>query len=409
MILRGFSPAGVPALSYVGSPDGFVVGGLPGRAATVAVGSTTTGAAGSSASVVNAGSSNAAVLNFTIPTGAQGPQGNAGAPGSATINGVDATTLGRLVGTLGSTGNATNRWTKVLSFTAGTPYQSAQLLIWVGVDALQNNNSALLSVGTGNNAPGQLPTLTLNVIASSGNGSHIAADSFKLVSNGEGQPTSLWLKSVGPYASYRVFELARSTSGGAMSVTYDQSASWTATEPTGTAVNVSSAGVTAFGKPVVTTTGAQSLTNKTLTNPSLYPGAGGFKTTLTATADGADANLAFRVKGDGNLSVESATGGMAFQVYPGAGTANYVRVDSSAANSPLSIRAIGTDTDISINLLPKGAGVVQAGGNPVVNKNAAVPATATSTGIVGQVAYDSTWFYVCTATNTWRRAALSTW
>ncbi len=56
--------------------------GTNGAAATVTVGSTTTGAAGSSASVSNSGSSSAAVLNFTIPQGATGPQGPAGPAGS---------------------------------------------------------------------------------------------------------------------------------------------------------------------------------------------------------------------------------------------------------------------------------------------------------------------------------------
>lgn len=39
----------------------------------------------------------------------------------------------------------------------------------------------------------------------------------------------------------------------------------------------------------------------------------------------------------------------------------------------------------------------------------AAPATATSTGTAGQIAFDSSFFYVCTATNTWVRAALATW
>jgi hypothetical protein len=39
----------------------------------------------------------------------------------------------------------------------------------------------------------------------------------------------------------------------------------------------------------------------------------------------------------------------------------------------------------------------------------AVPATATSTGISGQVAYNVNYFYVCTSANTWRRVALATW
>ena len=59
--------------------------GPAGNAATVAVGTTTTGAAGTSANVSNSGSSLAAVFNFTIPrgdTGAQGIQGIQGTTGS---------------------------------------------------------------------------------------------------------------------------------------------------------------------------------------------------------------------------------------------------------------------------------------------------------------------------------------
>jgi peptidoglycan/xylan/chitin deacetylase (PgdA/CDA1 family) len=39
----------------------------------------------------------------------------------------------------------------------------------------------------------------------------------------------------------------------------------------------------------------------------------------------------------------------------------------------------------------------------------AVPATATSAGTAGDVAYDSSFVYVCVATNTWKRSALSSW
>lgn len=37
------------------------------------------------------------------------------------------------------------------------------------------------------------------------------------------------------------------------------------------------------------------------------------------------------------------------------------------------------------------------------------PASASATGIKGQIAYDSSYIYVCTATNTWKRTALTTW
>lgn len=38
----------------------------------------------------------------------------------------------------------------------------------------------------------------------------------------------------------------------------------------------------------------------------------------------------------------------------------------------------------------------------------AVPATASSSGVAGQVAYDATHFYVCVAADTWVRVALAT-
>lgn len=51
--------------------------GTNGSAATVAVGSTATGAPGSAASVTNVGTPSAATLNFTIPRGDVGPAGPA--------------------------------------------------------------------------------------------------------------------------------------------------------------------------------------------------------------------------------------------------------------------------------------------------------------------------------------------
>ena len=37
------------------------------------------------------------------------------------------------------------------------------------------------------------------------------------------------------------------------------------------------------------------------------------------------------------------------------------------------------------------------------------PSTASSTGVVGQIARDTDYLYVCVATNTWKRVSLSTW
>lgn len=58
------------------------VSGTSGTSATISVGTTTTGAAGSSAVVTNSGTTSAAVLDFTIPKGDQGDPGPAGADGN---------------------------------------------------------------------------------------------------------------------------------------------------------------------------------------------------------------------------------------------------------------------------------------------------------------------------------------
>ena len=57
-----------------------------------------------------------------------------------------------------------------------------------------------------------------------------------------------------------------------------------------------------------------------------------------------------------------------------------------------------------------GFGWIQAGHSVYVTLGAvAAPPTRTSTGTAGQVAYDADYVYVCVATDSWRRAALSIW
>ena len=65
--------------------------GATGTAATITVGSVSTGAAGTSASVVNSGTSSAAVLDFVIPKGDKGDTGSTGAPGTDGQDGQAAT------------------------------------------------------------------------------------------------------------------------------------------------------------------------------------------------------------------------------------------------------------------------------------------------------------------------------
>ena len=84
--------------------------GATGAAATATAGTTTTGIAGSSATVVNSGTTAAAVFDFTIPrgnTGATGATGSTGATGTAATATAGTTTTG----SPGSSASVTNSGT----------------------------------------------------------------------------------------------------------------------------------------------------------------------------------------------------------------------------------------------------------------------------------------------------------
>lgn len=53
-------------------------------------------------------------------------------------------------------------------------------------------------------------------------------------------------------------------------------------------------------------------------------------------------------------------------------------------------------------------GALKVGGNFTLSAPT-VPASATDTGTAGQISWDSSYLYVCTAANTWRRVAHATW
>ncbi|QJE95213.1 SGNH/GDSL hydrolase family protein [Luteolibacter luteus] len=87
---------------------------------------------------------------------------------------------------------------------------------------------------------------------------------------------------------------------------------------------------------------------------------------------------------------------------------NYALLDDGAGtivNSPATqvrFRIGGTDR-VSVTSTQ----LVSTGGLRIASP--AVPATATSTGIAGDIAWDATHFYVCTAANTWVRVTLAAW
>ena len=48
-------------------------------------------------------------------------------------------------------------------------------------------------------------------------------------------------------------------------------------------------------------------------------------------------------------------------------------------------------------------------GSSIRVRTSNTPASASATGNAGTICWDSNYIYVCVATNTWKRAAISTW
>lgn len=94
--ITGTSPSQVLNLVLPQGPQGPEGPQGPAGPTTLAVGTTTTGAAGTNASVVNTGTNTNAIFSFTIPrgeTGATGPEGPAGADGTSAAIDPIATTI----------------------------------------------------------------------------------------------------------------------------------------------------------------------------------------------------------------------------------------------------------------------------------------------------------------------------
>ena len=91
-------------------------------------------------------------------------------------------------------------------------------------------------------------------------------------------------------------------------------------------------------------------------------------------------------------------------------TTNLIPADvSDLTDTTNLIPADVSDLTDTTNLIPADVSDLSDTTNLLQTASASAPATATSTGAAGDIAYDSGFIYVCVATNTWVRAALSTW
>jgi hypothetical protein len=85
--------------------------------------------------------------------------------------------------------------------------------------------------------------------------------------------------------------------------------------------------------------------------------------------------------------------------------------------TPLKLNPLGgnvgigtTSPDAALTVVGTGKFTAfQVNGDRIRVGTAKTPASATDTGTTGEICWDTSYVYVCTATNTWKRSAISTW
>jgi hypothetical protein len=65
--------------------------------------------------------------------------------------------------------------------------------------------------------------------------------------------------------------------------------------------------------------------------------------------------------------------------------------------------------DMEVSVTPTMNSIVARGPDGRIRLSTHTPATAGAAGTVGQIAYDASYIYICTATNTWKRVAIASW
>ena len=348
---------GVPGIQGLQGPAGPQgPQGPTGAAATATAGTTATGLPGSSASVVNAGTTSAAVFNFTIPRGDQGPSGPVGPAGPGVVPGgtagqvlikqssIDyATAWGNVTGGLsyqGSWNASTNTPTLTSSVGTNGNYYIVSVSgstnlngitdwligdwaifngsVWQKIDQTNTVTSVNGQIGAVSLAyadlAGAIPTWNQNTTGTAANVTGVVA----VLNGGTGATTAADART-NLSAAYNAITISAGTglTGGG-----DLTANRTL----------------AIDSTVVTLTGVQTLTNKTLTSPKIN-------------------------------EILDTSGNEILGLSPTASATDFLTVKNGiGVGVPLHIYADGPSASIGLHIQPKGSGLVTISDGTDFNK-----------------------------------------
>lgn len=268
--------------------------------------------------------------------------------------------------------------------------------------AILGNTSAVSSTGTGSVVLSASPTLTGTVELPNSSFTSVTSTIGYAANVSVGQTNSLTNNTI------QIGGNERDSIGGASStinigVNYvevgESSASATTTNINGDVVfpAATSSESVIFNKQVSISSGVS------------FSVAGSFNLTGSTTIS---QNIATsQTSGSLTIGGTGATGAITLGRSTGAQTVNIATGTTSASTTKaINIGTAGnatSTTNIAIGSTT-GTSTTTLNGNIILSKTA-TPASATATGTAGTIVWDANYIYICTATNTWKRVAISTW
>lgn len=130
------------------------------------------------------------------------------------------------------------------------------------------------------------------------------------------------------------------------------------------------------------------------------------------------------VEDGGQVGIGTATPSALLEVGESGGTGGEIRIVSNAGRTGVfeaddagEFVHIGTESNHTLQIVTNDTLQirVETGGRVIISNGplnlatSSTPVSASATGNQGDIAWDSSYIYICTATNTWRRVAHSTW
>lgn len=124
--------------------------------------------------------------------------------------------------------------------------------------------------------------------------------------------------------------------------------------------------------------------------------------------------ISANASGNASLTANATTGAAAYAMIT---TSRYWRFLTTNSDTKLKLNdesagATRLTVDTSGNfgfLTDTPTAVVDVNGSTIRVRTARTPASATATGNAGDICWDASYVYVCTAANTWKRVAIATW